>query len=351
MKHQKLKPSKHGLSLVEIMIALGILGFVILLLTRVTNFSNVVTQRFNRDTDVTYLVGEVTQHLSSPYNCIETFKNEATGEQSFKPTSIVRRVNVDRTTTPPTISVPTTGRTLYISGNSKAIPYGPSKIQIGSYELRGIGAGSDSFLEIKIKGGGVTGPEILRKIALVTEWKGDVLVSCRSLSQGTTELWSRGVGRDIYYMGPVGIGTSEPGKVLPSVAGITDKSNYTVALEIAGDMLVRRREDGSGGDVTAKAFYYSSDLKLKKKVKPIRDAMASVSKLRGVEFDWRDSGEHDFGFIAQEIQNVIPEIVHKTPDDQLSVDYVKVIPFLVEAIKGQQQEIKELQDEVSKLEK
>jgi len=157
------------------------------------------------------------------------------------------------------------------------------------------------------------------------------------LAQSTTELWSRGADRDIYYMGPVGIGTSEP--------------DSAVALEIAGDMQVLVKDDGSGGDITAHAFYYDSDLRLKQKVEAIQNPFQALSKLRGVEFDWRENGEHDFGFIAQEVREEIPEIVHENSEGKLSVDYVKVIPFLVEAIKEQQQDIKELQDEIRDLEK
>jgi hypothetical protein len=79
--------------------------------------------------------------------------------------------------------------------------------------------------------------------------------------------------------------------------------------------------------------------------------------LNGVQFDWKSNGRHDIGFIAQEVKKQIPEIVnYNTKKDIYSVDYAKVVPFLVEAMKTQQgmieknnQLLKEQDEDIKKL--
>jgi len=89
------------------------------------------------------------------------------------------------------------------------------------------------------------------------------------------------------------------------------------------------------GTVTA-----NSDEKLKKNVQTIENALEKVRNLRGVEYDRKDSGEHQIGVIAQEVEKIIPEVVYG--DEIKSVAYGNLIAILIEAIKEQQKEIDEL---------
>ena len=59
--------------------------------------------------------------------------------------------------------------------------------------------------------------------------------------------------------------------------------------------------------------------------------------------------ETQFGFIAQEFEQVIPELVKTDKDGYKSIDYVKVTPVLVEAIKEQQQQIESVKQENQQL--
>jgi hypothetical protein len=66
--------------------------------------------------------------------------------------------------------------------------------------------------------------------------------------------------------------------------------------------------------------------------------MALVSRLRGVQFEWRDdvpSGHRgrDLGVIAQEVEEVFPELVHTDERGYKSVNYVGLIAPLIEAVK------------------
>jgi hypothetical protein len=92
-------------------------------------------------------------------------------------------------------------------------------------------------------------------------------------------------------------------------------------------------------DIYAYSTSVGSDKKLKKNIKDIKYGLSDVMKLRGVDFDWKEKrdGVHDIGVIAQEVREVIPEVVKETEDingeKYLSVDYSKLVPVLIEAIK------------------
>ncbi len=94
---------------------------------------------------------------------------------------------------------------------------------------------------------------------------------------------------------------------------------------------------GDGSIAIANSWNLFSDIRLKKNVSTYLNALSTVNKLRGVKFEWIKSGIGDIGFIAQEIEKVIPEIV-QTDDGTgyKSVSYEKIVAVLVEAIKEQQ---------------
>jgi hypothetical protein len=94
-----------------------------------------------------------------------------------------------------------------------------------------------------------------------------------------------------------------------------------------------------------------SDERLKDNVVELENALDKVTKLRGVEYDWNAGsrkGQHDIGFIAQEVEKILPEIVREKQwmDDNIykTVDYEKVVAVLVEAIKELKVEINKLKN-------
>jgi hypothetical protein len=78
-----------------------------------------------------------------------------------------------------------------------------------------------------------------------------------------------------------------------------------------------------------------------------------VERLRGVSFDWRNDGKHDIGLIAEEVGQVVPEVVayEANGQDAKSVDYARLVSVLIEAVKEQQHTIEGLELRVSQLEK
>lgn len=106
--------------------------------------------------------------------------------------------------------------------------------------------------------------------------------------------------------GNVGIGTTTPG----------------YALQVTG----------SSG-VGAVAYYYTSDIRLKKEVEPIQ-GLDNILKLQGVKFRWRSNDAPEVGLIAQDVEKVIPQLVRTSPVDGVkSVKYGNLVAPIIESIK------------------
>jgi hypothetical protein len=101
-------------------------------------------------------------------------------------------------------------------------------------------------------------------------------------------------------------------------------------------------------DITA---YYSSDKRLKENIVPIKNALSKVELISGNTYDWKEGYEeihshkgNDVGVIAQEIEEILPQIVTNRDNGYKAVQYEKIIPLLIEAIKELSAKIKELEN-------
>ena len=87
------------------------------------------------------------------------------------------------------------------------------------------------------------------------------------------------------------------------------------------------------GTLFATDFDSTSDERLKKNIKPIEGALDKVTKLVGVEFDWVNTDKKSIGVIAQQVEEVVPELVHTNSKGYKSVSYGNLVALLIEAIK------------------
>jgi cytoskeletal protein CcmA (bactofilin family) len=101
-------------------------------------------------------------------------------------------------------------------------------------------------------------------------------------------------------------------------------------------------------DITA---FYSSDVRLKENIVPIENALSKVESISGNTYDWKEGFEeihshkgNDIGVIAQEIEAVLPQIVISRDNGFKAVQYEKIIPLLIEAIKELSAKIKDLEN-------
>ncbi len=129
---------------------------------------------------------------------------------------------------------------------------------------------------------------------------------------GTTFSWGYNGQRNCFAR-PVSIGTTDPG---------------VFALYVNGAAL------STGG-------WQNSDARFKKDVREIDSALDKVMDLHGVSFEWDASSNPDkqfpqgrhYGVIAQEVEQVVPEVVMEGPQGEKAVSYTDLVPILIEAVK------------------
>ena len=109
-----------------------------------------------------------------------------------------------------------------------------------------------------------------------------------------------------------------------------------------------------GSALASAGTWVNSDLRYKSNVQTIESGLDLVSQIRGVTYDYRredfpeqnfNAGRH-YGFIAQELQRVMPEAVMADEEGFFAVNYDAVIPVLVNAIQEQQAQIASLQEQL-----
>lgn len=129
-----------------------------------------------------------------------------------------------------------------------------------------------------------------------------------------------------------------------SVAGTSiNTPNTLVARNGSGDFtagVINCSSLNATFSITAADINSSSDQKLKTNIKTIEKSLDIVNSLRGVSFDWKLSGKTSYGVIAQELMEVLPNLV--TSGENLSVNYNGLIGFLIESIKELHLEIEQL---------
>jgi Chaperone of endosialidase len=126
--------------------------------------------------------------------------------------------------------------------------------------------------------------------------------------------------------GKVGVGTSNP----------------SVAFEV-----------GAGKLTLADAWTTRSSLRFKTNIQPLADALEKVERLHGVSYDRKVDGKHEIGLVAEEANQVVPELVSVNPETSLieGLDYSRLTVLLIEAIKSQQSQIQQLKLQISELQR
>jgi hypothetical protein len=97
------------------------------------------------------------------------------------------------------------------------------------------------------------------------------------------------------------------------------------------------------GVVTATDFNSTSDQSLKTNINTIDNALDIVNDLRGVSFDWKETGKSSYGVIAQELEKVLPSLVSDT--EIKTVNYNGIIGVLIEAVKELSEEVERLKND------
>jgi len=129
--------------------------------------------------------------------------------------------------------------------------------------------------------------------------------------------------------GNVGIGTTAP----------------AYRLDVDGDI-------NSSGIIRVNGMMVASDRRYKNTIANLANSLSIIGQLRGTTYllnNQEVSTDEQFGFIAQEVEKVLPNLVMTDHEGYKAVNYVGLIPVLTEGIKDQQNLIDVQQDEINQL--
>ena len=134
----------------------------------------------------------------------------------------------------------------------------------------------------------------------------------------------------------------------------TDATHYPLFADAATGNENPRTDTGftynpSTGVLGSLDFNSTSDETLKENIKTIESAADKVSRLRGVNFNWKNTNKYAMGVIAQEVEKVIPEVVNEI-DGIKKVSYGSIVGLLIEAINDQQKIIEKQSKRIAALE-
>jgi hypothetical protein len=180
-------------------------------------------------------------------------------------------------------------------------------VKIGSsYVNIGLTAPTNGLLVQGNVGIGTTSPTNMLDVA------GGVKIGAGYAGIGTTA-----PADGMLVQGSVGIGTSTPG--------------YALQVGNAGD----------GTEARANAWNSLSDSRLKTNLESVTDPLGKIQQLTGYFYNWKNGTDksRQFGLLAQDVENVLPEVVSTDALGYKSLDYGKLTPLLIEGIKAQQTQI------------
>lgn len=107
------------------------------------------------------------------------------------------------------------------------------------------------------------------------------------------------------------------------------------------------------GDFNCGGTLETSDIRLKKDISPLENSLEIINKLRSVSFNWKDrlNKNKKIGFLAQEVEKVLPEVVSTSTNGYKSIAYSSMISLLVDGFQCQQQMINKLNQKLLESEK
>ena len=151
-----------------------------------------------------------------------------------------------------------------------------------------------------------------------------------------------------------GLGVTTGSLSSPSVYfnGYTNSGFYSPApnefgVVVSGTQVLNINSGGVNviGVTTSTDFNSSSDINLKENIQEIQAPLETVNQLHGVKFDWKNTKETSYGVIAQEVEQVLPELVNG--EELKAVNYNGLIGVLIEAVKELSAEVKKLKDQLN----
>jgi len=246
-----------------------------------------------------------------------------------------------------------TGGSARFTMNGAGVFYASSAIQAGNGGVQ-IWDGTHGFKTVLAKDSTYT--KLLNNDGAVVAYFGDSADGSNYFDNGNHRFRSSGGGTYFGILNSTGLRIG------------TGATFASYRLDVAGDARITSGSLGVGvapnstdgrGDFSNDVVAFStSDKRLKENIKPLDNALDKVLKISGIEFDWKKLTEkekktihgnegHDVGVVAQEIEEVLPEVVTTRDTGYKAVKYEKIVPLLIEAIKEQQEQINKLEEKLN----
>jgi len=265
-----------------------------------------------------------------------------------------------------TITLPAATGTVAVSATSPIALSSAGDISLGTVPVAKGGTGSTSASDARTALGVAIGSDVMAYDATMVV-DADIGVNVQAYDADLAALagLTSAADKGIYFTGSGTASTfamPAQARTLLAASTVTGASSQRKLLTLDTDDDVQHDSLGVGtaasgttGEIRATdniTAYYSSDRRLKENISNIPNALDKVNQLNGVTFDWTEAymkqhgGEdgyfvkkNDTGLIAQDVEQVLPEIVRSNKDGYLGVQYDKVVGLLVEAIKELKHEI------------
>ncbi len=164
-------------------------------------------------------------------------------------------------------------------------------------------------------------------------------------------------GTSMNTLGNVDNGIVITGGTNPTMGIRNLTPNNAYALDVNGNVNISGNLTVSGIIFTPNGLLsiLTSDRRYKKEILTLNNSLSTIQKLRGTSYYWKDQElrgkKWQFGVIAQEIEEVFPNLVHTDSKGYKAVNYIGLVPVLIEATKEQQTIIETQEEKILKLEK
>jgi hypothetical protein len=192
---------------------------------------------------------------------------------------------------------------------------------------------------------------------------GNATIPCLKIGSSTTGI-SQNASEQLNFI------TNSSTKMIITSGGVLQMSNNSTTFSIGSIAGQQRIQYGTGGYTTefaflqpndgytaigAGAFNTRSDYRLKEDLKEF-DGLSLVTDMKVYDFKWKEKEERNYGFMAHELQEVVPYVVTGTKDGMFEdepqmqgLDYSKLVPVLVKAIQELNQKINDQQQTINSL--
>jgi hypothetical protein len=157
--------------------------------------------------------------------------------------------------------------------------------------------------------------------------------------------------------GPGGSITLRPGSAGACQLLCSNPGNIILAVHGVGAVGVGTKTPSNtlevrvGGTTLADSWTVRSSRRFKNNIEPLAGALEKVERLRGVSYERKDDGRREIGVVAEEVDKIVPEVVSRDPQthEVQGVDYSRLTALLIEAVKAQEAEIRQLKAQIKQL--